>query len=869
MADIRYKDHTPLSGAIAAGDLFPMDELVSGSTYQTRSATGAQVKTWAQSGLAAVATSGSATDLSAGTLPLARLVGITTAELSAAAGITNAQLAGSIDLSKLAITGTPDGTKFLRDSGSWQNVTWAQVDKTTSSLADITTRSASDLSSGTLPDARFPATLPVASGVNLTALNASNLASGTVAAARGGAGAVSGILKANGAGLVSAVTIGSNLTFDGTTLNVSVGGFGSTGFSAASAYDPVSVLNGEIEFIDVTLPGASVGDLAVASFTVALPGGMFIAGAQVIATNTVRVNVVNHTGSTQDIASGTLKVSTLGTGSGDTVGPGSATDNAIARFDSTTGKLIQNSAVTIADTSGNMAGVGTLNTHTIPGGTDTFALMAASQTLTNKTISGASNTLSNIGNSSLTNSSVTIGSTSVSLGATAATVAGLTLTTPTIASFTNATHDHSNAAGGGTLNASAIAAGTLALARGGTGASLSDPGGHRLMAWDDTDNAVSFVTIGSGLTYTQATHTLSASGGGGGGDALVANPLSQFASTTSAQFAGVLSDETGFSSGALAVFSKTPTIETPSFTTGFTIGGVAATGTIPRGNGTNFVASAFTLAAPGTSGNVLTSDGTNWLSSAPSGGGGSQTPWTANVDADGFNLLFDDSTGIKSSESGNANLLLFTSAASGVNYFTIANGASGTSPKLSSNVGIDIQPASGSTSRLLMDRFGTKFEILNTFDSNQILARLTPQYASLQWEMPIAASELQYRADGGAMVRSNSTIRWAYEAISPTQITANQNNYAAAGGSGVSPFVRLTSDAARDITGIVAGNSGEFHWLINVGSNSITLKHQDTNSTAANRFIGIGAADVVLAADEKAMVVYDATTARWRVMFKQ
>lgn len=37
-------------------------------------------------------------------------------------------------------------------------------------------------------------------------------------------------------------------------------------------------------------------------------------------------------------------------GTGDVVGPASATDNAIARFDATTGKLIQNSAVTISDT---------------------------------------------------------------------------------------------------------------------------------------------------------------------------------------------------------------------------------------------------------------------------------------------------------------------------------------------------------------------------------------------------------------------------------------------------------------------------------------------------------------------------------------
>lgn len=43
----------------------------------------------------------------------------------------------------------------------------------------------------------------------------------------------------------------------------------------------------------------------------------------------------------------------------------------------------------------------------------------------------------------------------------------------------------------------------------------------------------------------------------GGGDALVANPLSQFAATTSAQLAGVISDETG--SGAL-VFAESPTL---------------------------------------------------------------------------------------------------------------------------------------------------------------------------------------------------------------------------------------------------------------------------------------------------------------------
>lgn len=49
---------------------------------------------------------------------------------------------------------------------------------------NLTALNATNLGSGTVPDARFPATLPAVSGVNLTALNASNLGSGSVPAAR-------------------------------------------------------------------------------------------------------------------------------------------------------------------------------------------------------------------------------------------------------------------------------------------------------------------------------------------------------------------------------------------------------------------------------------------------------------------------------------------------------------------------------------------------------------------------------------------------------------------------------------------------------------------------------------------------------------
>lgn len=54
-------------------------------------------------------------------------------------------------------------------------------------------------------------------------------------------------------------------------------------------------------------------------------------------------------------ADGRITAATSGSGAGDVVGPASATDNAAVRFDTTTGKLVQNSALLIADTTGSLS----------------------------------------------------------------------------------------------------------------------------------------------------------------------------------------------------------------------------------------------------------------------------------------------------------------------------------------------------------------------------------------------------------------------------------------------------------------------------------------------------------------------------------
>lgn len=105
--------------------------------------------------------------------------------------------------------------------------------------------------------------------------------------------------------------------------------------------------------------------------------------------------------------------------------------------------------------------------------------------------------------------------------------------------------------------------------------------------------------------------------------------------------------------------------------------------------------------------------------------------------------------------------------------------------------------------------------------------------------------------------------------ISPTQITSTQNDYTPTSLAAAS-ILRCTTDAGfEQITGIGGGVDGRVLVILNVNAtltDELRIAHENTGSIGANRIITPTGGTMRLRGGDGLMLIYDATSSRWRVM---
>jgi hypothetical protein len=181
----------------------------------------------------------------------------------------------------------------------------------------------------------------------------------------------------------------------------------------------VSVLPGtsRVVFTDGAGAGAAVFDITntLAMGSVAITGGSI-------------------NGTTVGATSASTGAFTTLTSSGTTTLNGTTIPASVTLVSTDATQTLTNKTLT-SPVIGTILNTGTL---TLPTTTDTLVGRATTDTLTNKTISGSNNTLSNIANASLTNSSITFGSTAQALGSTVSALNGVSIgaTTASTGAFT-------------------------------------------------------------------------------------------------------------------------------------------------------------------------------------------------------------------------------------------------------------------------------------------------------------------------------------------------------------------------------------------------------------------------------------------------